>query len=134
MHDAFCLDDGLGPGWYLTREGSVLREGTGWDDEPIREATDSEGVRALVVGAKKTGITELLALLPARPPEAVTCTRCRGSRYGSVVSGLPADLEAPRIVCPDCNGLGCCTRTLGSKAADSVQQKLHENRRLSPRS
>ena len=67
-HDAFCLDGGLGPAFYLTTQGLVLRDGVGWDDEPVREAPDAEAVQALVVGAKKTGIRDLLDLLPDRSP------------------------------------------------------------------
>lgn len=29
-HDAFCLDPRLGPAWYLTSDGRVLRDGTNW--------------------------------------------------------------------------------------------------------
>jgi hypothetical protein len=39
--DAFCLDPGLGPAFFLTSDGRVLVDGTGWDDTPIREATDT---------------------------------------------------------------------------------------------
>jgi hypothetical protein len=45
-YDAYCLDGGLGPGWYMTSDGRVLRDGSGWDDEPLREATEAEAFRA----------------------------------------------------------------------------------------
>lgn len=37
-HDAVVLDGGLGPALYLTRDGRVLVDGTGWDTSGIREA------------------------------------------------------------------------------------------------
>jgi len=102
-HDAFCLDPGLGPAWYLTSDGRVLRDGTNWDDEPLREAVDAEACQTIVVGAAKTKIIGLLDLLPVRPNASPTCARCHGHRYASVASGHP---ESPRFVCSDCNGLG----------------------------
>jgi hypothetical protein len=106
-NDAYCLDGGLGPGWYMTADGRVLRDGSGWDDEPLREATEAEAFRAIVVGAKRTGISGLLALLPVRPDRATMCTRCDGTRFASVGS----DHVAPRLVCPACDGLGWVARS-----------------------
>jgi hypothetical protein len=105
--DAYCLDGGLGPGWYMTADGRVLRDGSGWDDEPLREATEPEAFRAIVVGAKKTGISGLLALLPVRPEEAPMCTRCDGTRFASA----GPDRVAPLLVCPACDGLGWVGRS-----------------------
>jgi hypothetical protein len=102
-HRAFCIDGGLGPAWYLTLDGVVLRDGVAWDEEPIREATDAEAFQAIVVGAKRTGIAELLDVLPPRPPLARTCARCGGERYASAAPEYP---EAPRVVCGECSGLG----------------------------
>jgi len=101
-HDAYCLDGGLGPGWYMTADGRFLRDGSGWDDEPLREATEAEAFQAIVIGAKKTGISGLLALLPARPNGAPTCTHCDGTRFAA----LAPHRDAPRFVCKACDGLG----------------------------
>jgi hypothetical protein len=102
-HDAFCLDPGLGPAWFLTSDGRVLVDGTCWDGEPLREATDAEACQTIVVGARKLGMAGLIALLPARPQMSRTCGRCDGERYASV---LPGCAEAPRFICQECNGLG----------------------------
>jgi hypothetical protein len=107
-HDAFCLDGGLGPGWYVTADGRVLRDGAGWDDEPLREATESEAFRAIAVGLKKTGINGLLALLPAQPSGGATCARCDGGRFTAVA---PDSDDPARIVCPACSGLGWVRRS-----------------------
>src|SRR5262245_12100215 len=79
--DAFRLDPGLGPAGYLAEDGRVLVDFRDWDGGPVREATSEEAVMALVVGARKTGVTELLTLLPAPPPGAQTCPTCQGSHY-----------------------------------------------------
>jgi hypothetical protein len=75
----------------------------GWDDEPLREATDSEAIQTIVVGAKKSGIAELLALLPEPTVGARVCASCHGERFVSIDPSQP---EALRFVCTDCNGLG----------------------------
>jgi len=66
-HDAFLLEPGMGPMRYLTVDGRVLTDGRSWDGAPLREATDTEAIAALVTGAEKTGIRELLGLLPPCP-------------------------------------------------------------------
>jgi hypothetical protein len=104
--DAYCMDPGLGPGWYLTADGRVLRDGRGWDDAPLREATEAEAFRAIVVGAKKTGISSLLALLPPQPDGASPCKRCDGTRSAA----LGPHGNGPRLVCPSCCGLGWVVR------------------------
>ena len=104
--DAFLLDAGLGPCSYLTTDGRVLVDCSAWDenDAALREATDDEATCALVVGAKKTGIADLLTLVPAPPHSSVSCPRCDGERwmdYGRDVRG-----QVIRVVCPDCSGRG----------------------------
>jgi hypothetical protein len=101
--DAFCLYPGLGPASYLTADGRVLIDGTDWDGEPLREATDSEAFQTIVVGARKTRIERLLMLLPAKPPSAGLCQRCNGDRFAAA---LPGHEGSPWFVCPSCNGLG----------------------------
>lgn len=80
-YDAFCLDPGLGAALYITSDGRVLEDGRGWGDAHVCEASDNRAIVALVSGAKKTGITALLDLIPPPPPGATTCPRCNGTRY-----------------------------------------------------
>src|SRR5262249_30846661 len=77
-HDAFIMDPGMGPVLYLTADGRVLVDGSGWDDEPLREATEEEAIAAIVIGAKKKGIPELLELLPRG---ANICSTCAGTHW-----------------------------------------------------
>ena len=104
-HDAFLLDPGMGPGAYLTVDGRVLIDGRYWDETELREATDDEAITAIVVGAQKTGITELLVLLPSRPDRSIICGTCAGSRWvragTDVLTGEPG-----QIVCYVCRGRG----------------------------
>lgn len=103
-HDSFLLDPGLGPAYYLTADGRVLVDGSGWDGTPLREADDDEATAAVVVGAKKTGVRELLALLPERPSGAANCEKCGGARWmslGQDVSGQPVS-----VICVECRGRG----------------------------
>ena len=104
-HDAFLLDPGMGPGAYLTSDGRVLIDGRYWDETELREATDDEAIAAMVVGAKKTGILELLSLLPNAPDHSSLCDMCCGSRWipggRDVLTGEPA-----HIICYACHGRG----------------------------
>ena len=101
---------GLGPALYLTSDGRVLVDNY-IDDEELREADDAEALSAIVVGAKTTGVRELLDLLPDRTRAAVDCKRCDATGWwlvpGStdVVTGEPGTM-----VCPDCHGLGWCAQ------------------------
>jgi len=99
-HDAFCLDPGLGPAFFLTSDGRVLVDGTCWDDTPLREASEAEAFASIVVGARKTGVVALLDLLPRPPEGAPPCARCQGSRYTPPVGYLGS------FVCPQCHGVG----------------------------
>ena len=106
--EGFLLDSGLGPVAYLTADGRVLLDLSGWDDDADprgREATEDEAIAALVVGAKKTGVAELLTLLPTRPAQAQTCSRCSGDRW--IEFGTEGRTGKPgRMVCWDCSGRG----------------------------
>jgi len=79
--DAFLIDPGMGRMTYITGDGRVLLDMRTWDGEPLREATDDEAIGALVVGAKKTSIGELLDLIPTRPPDGLQCPMCSGTRW-----------------------------------------------------
>src|SRR6185436_10923397 len=63
-HDAFLLDPGVGPPTYLAADGRILWDDDMWGVEPTR----GEAYAAIVVGARKTGVRDLLRLLPPRPP------------------------------------------------------------------
>ncbi len=102
-HDALLLDPGLGAAVYLTFDGRVLIDGSDWDEQEIREADEDEAIRSLVIGARKTGITDLIDLVPKRPETAVECSLCLGSRWMSLGTVEKTNAE---IVCSSCSGRG----------------------------
>jgi hypothetical protein len=108
-HDAFLVLLGTGASLYVTADGRILVDCSGWDSTPIREATDEEAFATLVVAADRTGIRELVELLPHRPENGVTCTRCGGTRH-----------EPSAGVCLACSGLGWLV------PIDPALRKLHE--------
>ena len=107
--DAFLLDPGLGPSRYLTADGRILLDEREphWVGDCLREATD-EACGALVVGAKKTGINGLRALVPPCPETDQVCQACNGRRWWTLTSLATVTNEggAADIVCPICNGRG----------------------------
>jgi len=96
QNDAFLLDPGLGPALYLTSDGRVLVDYREWNGSPVREATPEEAIIALVIGARKTGVAELLSLLPPPPADAQTCPICQGTHYAG----------EQKWMCPKCSGRG----------------------------
>jgi len=98
---------------YLTSDGRVLPDGRSWDGEELREATDAEAIAALVTGADKTGIKELLLLLPRQPPDGMTCPMCAGERRACPV---PRFVE-PKIICLVCGGRGWGVQAMLDEAA-----------------
>ena len=115
-HDAFLLDPGMGPMLFITADGRVLTDGRSWDGEELREATDDEAVGALVVGAKKTKIQALLALIPSASDGGLTCPMCDGRRSAEPVAGFGHEL-----VCLLCMGRGWVTvATLDAAKAKGV--------------
>lgn len=98
-YDAAILDGGLGTALYLTRDGRVIVDGSGWDDLGVREGTRAESLVALIVGARKTGEAGLLALLPARSKGARDCQQCNST--GWIEIG-----DERRFVCTTCGGVG----------------------------
>jgi hypothetical protein len=113
--DAFLLDPGLGLAFYLTSDGRVLVDCREWNEvawvgpdkagESIREATPDEAVSIIVAGAKKTGLTGLLGLIPTHPPAAATCHRCLEERWWPIGTN-PESGRSKAIVCPICSGRG----------------------------
>lgn len=108
-HDAFLLDPGMGPMTYLTADGRILEDLRGWDGDDVREVEGNRVFIALVVGAKKTGIAELLDVLPAPPPGAATCSKCAGTRWSRPGPGF--DHAFP---CFECHALGWTVETTAS--------------------
>lgn len=101
--DCFLLDAGLGPAVYLCSSGHVVWEDDGCGVIPTR----GKAFASIVVGAHKTGVTELLALLPRRPEDAQDCGACNGSGWLSfAVSPDEGPHAAKGCVCLDCGGLG----------------------------
>ncbi|MFT3772616.1 MAG: hypothetical protein QM820_45070 [Minicystis sp.] len=100
-YDAFLLDPGMGPMTYLTADGRILQDERGWDGDSIVEVTGYDAHAALVVGARKTGIAELLDLMPAAPDGAVACPKCKGTRIAELAPGM--GLNFPCAAC-DCRG------------------------------
>lgn len=106
--NAFLLDPGLGPELYLTSNGRVLSndpEGF-WGDAGLHEMHGIYVWRAIAVGAAKTGIAELLDLLPPRPTNGHDCSRCNGTGWMPMKDAAGGHGS---IVCLDCNGLGWTT-------------------------
>lgn len=103
---AFLLDPGLGPAAYLTPDGRVLiDEGGIWGGDGVRKATDDEAIAAIVAGAKKRDLPQLLEVLPQQPENARSCETCSGTRWvtfgRNVTTGQPGT-----IVCIACRGRG----------------------------
>ena len=100
--DVFLLDPGLGPATFLTRDGCVVWEDD-WGVAPIM----TQAYAAIIVGAKKTGVRELLDLLPVRSDACEDCGECRGSGWLELGAGATETSGLPfRIVCTKCGGLG----------------------------
>lgn len=102
--DAFLLDPGLGPAAYLSSDGRVIVDPQDWDGGPVYEANDDEAITALVAGAKKMGVAELLTLIPTRPENAQICPLCDGARW--YVFGTDANEKQVELICPICCGRG----------------------------
>lgn len=113
-HDAFLIDPGMGPMIYLSADGRVLEDGRSWDGAELRELTsEDEIIAALVVGANKTGIEELLTLIPAAPPEATQCPRCQGARRAALIPG-----QETLFICTMCHGRGWATGEMVATAPE----------------
>ena len=114
QHDAFLLDPGMGPMTYLTSDGRVLLDFRTWDGEELREASDvDEEIAGIVVGARKTGIADLLSLLPKAPTDSVQCPKCIGQRLAELLPG-----DGLSILCIVCNGRGWATASMVAKAEE----------------
>ncbi len=101
QHDAFLLDPGMGPMVYLTADGRILQDSRGWDGDIVVEVVGYKANAALLVGAKETGIRELLDLLPPAPPGAAVCTKCHGKRMAEPFEGYGREFP-----CAECEARG----------------------------
>jgi len=114
-HDAFMLDPGLGPPVYLSSDGRVV-----WDDDGWGVAgTRAEAFASILAGVKKTGILELLSLLPPRVEASVDCGECSASGWFDAHGQLQDINGRPfSFVCMKCAGLGWTAPSL--RLTDSV--------------
>jgi hypothetical protein len=101
-HDAFLLDPGLGPPTYLAADGRILWDDDMWGVEPTR----GEAYAAIVVGARKTGLRDLLKLLPPRPPGTPNCGECNGGGRFTVGGPSSGEEQPSSLLCPACRGIG----------------------------
>jgi hypothetical protein len=104
QEDAFLLDPGMGPMIYLTADGRVLMDYRTWDGDEICEAKLDNAIASLIIGAEKTGIPDLLRLVPACPDDGSPCPRCEGERWGK-----PLRDRGLKIICSTCYGRGWIT-------------------------
>jgi hypothetical protein len=122
-HDAFLLDPRDDQSCYLSADGRLL-----WlERQASLAATRGRALAALVVGARQTGVTELLALLPARSAAAETCAPCRGAGFrsggppeASRQSQTHASEGGAEQVCQRCAGLGWTSPELDLQASVSA--------------
>ena len=98
--DAVVMYIGMGGEMYLTFDGRVIT--VDWMDgyQPNEAKTLSEAAMALVLGAERSNLPELLSLLPSRPPEAEDCLNCKQTGWLNLGS------ETLTFICGDCGGLG----------------------------
>lgn len=102
-YDAFMLDPGLGPPVYLSSDGRII-----WDDD-IRGVvgTRGEAFSALAAGCKRTGVVELLELIPPRPVASADCSECAAAGWFDFHGRLKdTSGTAFSVVCMKCAGLG----------------------------
>ena len=117
-HDAFLLDPGDDAPSYLSADGRVL-----WLQRQTASApTHARVFAALVMGARQTGVADLLALLPARSQQAQTCAPCGGSGFRHTGQGAESSAANARAaqraheLCPTCAGLGWTSPELDLRA------------------
>lgn len=113
-YDAFLLDPGMGPMTYLAADGRIIVDSRAWDGEGIHvESSPDMAIAAVVVGAKKTGLPELLAIIPRLDPGS-TCPRCCGRRWAPLSPGIEGEM-----VCLMCFGRGEVDERLVARAKES---------------
>ena len=114
QYDAFLIDPGMGPMTYLTADGRIIFDNRTWDDGDLTFATSlNEAAAALVVGARKTGIVELIDLIPSLP-DALPCPKCQGKRWAKPFASFEHD-----IVCILCHGRGEATE---ARVAEAIEK------------
>ena len=105
--EVVLLDPGMGPVTYIGLDGRIYIDTSDWTEptpEKIEETKDpGEIVMALLVGAKKQQIPELLHLLPSSPPNSTPCRLCDGTRWCRFPG---ADENQQTVVCMKCQGYG----------------------------
>lgn len=106
-NDAFLIDEGMGPMFFLGADGRVLVDGRAWDGEGLREASEGEAIGTLTLAARNTGIDALLELIPKAPKNASECPVCGGTRWAEPVPGF-----RHKMVCVLCLGRGWVTKAM----------------------
>ena len=86
---------------YLTSDGRIVEDSRGRDGDGVTELDGYGANAALVTGARKTGIAELVNLIEPAPPDAKVCEKCRGSRMAEPVPGCGHEFP-----CEACGCLG----------------------------
>jgi hypothetical protein len=97
--NGFLLTGGPGGASYIDVAGEVWNWFCDWDGsgEIVERVPDGPMKVGLIVIAAER-VPELAAWLPSRPSGASDCGPCQGS--GWLVPTLP------RVLCPECNGMG----------------------------
>lgn len=113
--DAFLLDPGMGPMTYITADGRILEDMRTWDGNEVVEVTSlNVAIASLAVGARKTGIQELLDLIPSLVG-GVVCPLCHGHRFLALQN---AEDQSGGIICILCHGRGEVDDQMLKDAAD----------------
>ena len=99
--NAVTMFYGMGDPMYLTLDGRVLIDECFIEDKGLREAkTLNEATMAVVIGAKVRDFPGLLAILPARPENAIDCRNCEQTGWFMAGGSLGP------FVCHECGGFG----------------------------
>lgn len=114
--DAFLLDPGMGPMTYITADGRILEDMRTWDGNDVEQVTSlNVAIASLVVGACKTGIQELLDLIPSMVG-GIDCPLCHGHRF---LAPYSVEKGFGGIICILCHGRGKVDDQMLKDAADT---------------
>ena len=97
--EALLVDGGIGYGAYVSPGGDIFLETYGIDEEPRPKIDRSAHARAMVAILGARHMPELVELIPPRPEDAVTCSKCSGKGWQHPVPGIT-------YICQPCAGLG----------------------------
>jgi hypothetical protein len=101
--DVVCLKAGGGHAVYLGLNGRGHYENYG-EEQDVVVLTDPRALASVIVKwSGAVGLSELIELLPPRPPNGFVCRLCEGSRWEEVE--LPTSGK-DKLCCRRCCGLG----------------------------